>query len=77
MALIHLLQRLAVLVSARDAVAVLVLAATSGAAACAFYRAPAGWRRHRLAIGFVALEAGNGHECDQVFWAEPVFALAP
>ena len=57
MALIHFLQRFAALVSARDAVAVVILAAAFGAAACAHYRAPSGLRRHRLAIGAVALGA--------------------
>ena len=57
MALIHLLQRFAALVSARDAVAVVILAAAFGAAACAHYRAPSGLHRHRLAIGAVALGA--------------------
>jgi hypothetical protein len=27
-------------------------------------------------ITLVVTEAGNGHECDEVFWAEPVFKLA-
>ena len=57
MALIHLLQRLAALVSARDAIAVVVLAATFGTAVSAFYREPSGLRRHRLALGAVALGA--------------------
>ena len=57
MVLIQLLQRFAALVSARDAVALLVLAATFGTAACAFLRAPSGLRRHRFALGAVALGA--------------------
>jgi 4-amino-4-deoxy-L-arabinose transferase-like glycosyltransferase len=57
MALIHLLQRFAALVSARDAVAVVVLAATFGTAVWAFYRAPIDLRRHRPALGAIVLGA--------------------
>jgi len=57
MALIQLLQRFAALVSARDAMAVVVLAATLGTSMWAFYRAPSALRRHRLALGALALGA--------------------
>jgi hypothetical protein len=57
MALIQLLQRLAVLVSARDAAALLILAATFCTTVVAFLRAPSGLRRHRLTLGAVALGA--------------------
>ncbi|MCW8983801.1 MAG: NPCBM/NEW2 domain-containing protein [Thermoanaerobaculales bacterium] len=57
MALIHLLQRIAALVSARDAIAVVLFATTFGTAVWAFSRAPSGLRRHRLALGAVALGA--------------------
>jgi len=57
MTLIHLLQSFAALVSARDTIAVVVLAATFGTSVWAFHRAPSGLRRHRLALGAVALGA--------------------
>jgi 4-amino-4-deoxy-L-arabinose transferase-like glycosyltransferase len=57
MALIHLLQRIAALVSARDAIAVVLFATTFGTAVWSFSRSPSGLRRHRLALGAVALGA--------------------
>lgn len=57
MVLIQLLQRFATLVSVRDAIAVVILAASTGTAVWAFYRAPSGLRRHRLALGAAALGA--------------------
>ena len=57
MALIQLLQRFAALVSARDAVAVVILAAAFGTAVYAHFRAPSRMRRHRLALVAVGLGA--------------------
>jgi len=57
MTLIHLLQSFAALVSARDAMAMVVLAATFGTSVWAFRCAPSGLRRHRLALGALALGA--------------------
>jgi hypothetical protein len=57
MALIHLLQRFAALVSAPDAITVMIFATTFGTALLGFYRAPSVLRRHRLALGALALGA--------------------
>ncbi len=57
MALIQLLQRFAALVSAKDAVAMVIFASTLCTAVCGFYRAPSGLRRHRFAFAAVALGA--------------------
>lgn len=57
MALMQLLQRIADLVSARDAIAVVLLAATFSTSVWAFYRAPSALHRHRLALGASALGA--------------------
>lgn len=55
MPVIHFLQRFAALVAARDAVVVVLLIATVGTAVRAHLHAPTGLRRHRLALGAVAL----------------------
>lgn len=57
MALVHLLQTLATAVSARDAVVVVVFAATLATAVHAFYRAPLAFARHRLVFCAVAVGA--------------------
>jgi hypothetical protein len=57
MVLIHILQRFSAAVSARDAAAMVVLAAALGVAASAYFRAPSALRQHRFALGAVALGA--------------------
>jgi len=57
MALIQLLQHFAALVSAQDAVTVVIFASTLCTAVCGFYCAPSGLRRHRFALAAVALGA--------------------
>lgn len=59
MTLIHFLRHFAAIVSARDAAAVVILAAALGTAAYAHYCAPSALRRHRFALAAVALGAAT------------------
>ena len=57
MALIHVLQRLAALTSARETASLVVLLSALGVAILARYRVPAAFRQHRLALTSLGLGA--------------------